>query len=222
MVMLNDYHVSYRTEESIAQVASKGRDAAGQRNSAYFNIVKLVEGLERTWRDKGFTIKFLDHNIDGKPAYVEFNPPTLYIDREVWNLADLGDPESRFIVAHELGHLVLHDQHAKAFSDDPSERIKFDVRENSAEWQANTFATYFLLPDNLVRAYRDARDLAASCAVYQSLAQQRLDAIEDCDRRRKNSGICPTCGNFSLNRSDGTCGSDVCCMHQQPSESASS
>jgi hypothetical protein len=39
---------------------------------------------------------------------------------------------------------------AKAFTTDPSLNIRFVEQEHSAEWQANTFAGYFLLPDHLV------------------------------------------------------------------------
>lgn len=209
-MMLPDYKVDYLSEASIAQAALARRTAGGLRNSTDFNIVKYVKHLERTWRTKGkFSVKFFDASADQKPAYVTFGPPTLHIDREVWKLADLGDPESRFIVAHELGHLFLHDHHAKAFSDDPGERIKFMEREHSAEWQANIFAAYFLLPDHIVEAYYDVKALAGECSVGEALAQERLDAIIDRDRRRRGSGICLTCGNFTRN-SDGACTSEMC------------
>lgn len=208
--MRSDYKVGYLSEESIAQITLARRTDAGQRNSTYFNIVKYVEHLERTWRKKGkFSVRFFDATDNQKPAYVTFAPPTMHVDREVWKLAEIGEPDARFIVAHELGHLFLHDHHAKAFSDDPAERITYADQGHSAEWQANTFAAHFLLPDHIVSAHYDAKALAASCSVNKFLADERLDAIIDRDRRRRNSGICSTCGDFTLN-SDGVCSSKVC------------
>jgi hypothetical protein len=210
MVMLDDYFVSFLSEGTIGQIATERRAAMGHRNSPSFNITDCVERMKSDWRKKGkFCVKFFDAAVDQKPAYVTFNPPTMHIDREVWKLAKLGEPEARFIVAHELGHLFLHDHHAKAFSELPSERIKYAENENSAEWQADTFAEHFLLPDHLVEAFYDARDLAASCNVSESLARKRLEAIVDRDRRRKRSDICSKCGNFTLN-SNGRCTSESC------------
>ena len=89
--MLPDYKVDYLSEVSIAEAALVRRTASGLRDSAYFNIVKYVEHLERTWRKKGrFSVEFFDASDDEKPAYVTFGPPTLHIDREVWTLAGLG------------------------------------------------------------------------------------------------------------------------------------
>ena len=140
--------------------------------------------------EKGkFSVEFFDASEGQKPAYVTFEPLKLYVDREVWKFAGLGDPESRFIVAHELGHLFLHDHHAKAFSDDPTERIRFKEKEHSAEWQANTFAAHFLLPDHIVEAHYEVKALVGSCSVGEALAQERLETIIDRDRRRRGSGI---------------------------------
>lgn len=209
--MLSDYKVSYLREEVIAQIALEWRAAGGHQNSVYFNVVNYVESLQRTWRKKGrFTIEFFDAADNDKLAYVEFNPsPTLHVDRQVWKDASLGDPESRFIVAHELGHLVLHDHHAKAFSNDPAQRIKFAEREYSAEWQANTFAYYFLIPDHLVIALWDEDDLMASCGVPRSVVRDRREAVEDSLRRKRAAGICIHCGDFNLNDS-GTCTNSTC------------
>jgi Zn-dependent peptidase ImmA (M78 family) len=89
-------------------------------------------------------------------AYVTHNPPILHINQGVWEEAKLGEPEARRIVAHEIGHLVLHDHYAQPFSVDESAQIKFVQKEERAEWQANAFASYFLLPSRVLASYQTA------------------------------------------------------------------
>jgi Zn-dependent peptidase ImmA (M78 family) len=198
-----DYLVSFIREEEIARIANEWRRAAGIENSPEFNIVAFVEDVLSQKLKKGpLRIKFFDMRDGDDPAFVTFQPhPTLHIDRDVMSNAKIGDPESKGIVAHEVGHIILHDHHAKAFSHD---RVnpKFYVKETSAEWQANTFVDYFLLPDHIVIAYSDVKELAKSCSVTQDLARHRLDAVAEARRPRPKieGDFCIKCGQFTVRR----------------------
>lgn len=198
---LRDYQVTFTREEDIAKSAFAWRAAAGNENRADFNIVDFVEGvLAKKIKGKGpLHLELFDMQQGGEPAFVTFQPLTLHIDRQVWELAKMGDPECRFIVAHEVGHLILHDHHAKAFSNDGRVNIKFATQECSAEWQANTFASYFLLPDQIVLAHSDANDLARSCSVTRQLANDRRDAVLEARKPRPKveGGFCIECGCFT-------------------------
>ncbi len=80
----------------------------------------------------------------------------------VWAMAMLGDGRSRFTVAHELGHVVLHGAELKAgrfqaFRDSvctasqklmPNQPIY-----RSPEWQSNSFAGAMLMPGAAVQRY---------------------------------------------------------------------
>jgi hypothetical protein len=214
-----DYKVPFRREESLADSALACRKFAGNENFARFNVVEFVERvlpriLEK--KKKGhLTIKFFDAIEGAAPAYVEFNPSmtlhvdrsmTLHVDRETWELANLGDPYSKFVIAHEVGHIILHDHYAQAFSDDPNAQITFAQDEESAEWQANTFASYFLVTPQVLGAFRDPQELSRSCEVLQALANERFEAAEEarrrserCARARGYTGdACRNCGNFTL------------------------
>lgn len=199
-IAINDYEVAFRREETIAEIALDLRKAAGEVNSPDFNIVKFVENalVKMLQKKDPLHFDFFDVEAGGKPACVSYRPLTLHVDREVWELAGLGDPESRFIVAHEVGHIILHDHHAKAFSGDVNAR-RHRANEVSAEWQANIFATYFLLPDHIVLAHNDPDDLARSCSVLGSLAQERVDALNKATKTREifDGNFCITCGNFT-------------------------
>jgi hypothetical protein len=153
-------------------------------------------------------IKFFDSCLGDKPAWVDYNPLILHVDREIWDLASLGEPMAKFIIAHEIGHLVLHDHHAKSFSDDPGQHIKFAQKEERAEWQANTFASYFLVPTLVLEAFSSAEDLARSCEVPSLLAEERFEAATEEKRRiarctlakRYTGEFCRNCGNFTVMR----------------------
>jgi hypothetical protein len=162
---------------------------------------------------------FFDTPPGGKFAYVTFNPLTLHVDQEIWDLAEKGDPLSRFVIAHEIGHIVLHNHFAKAFSIESNVRIKFLPKEYSAEWQANTFAGYFLLPTNIVAAFADSPSLAKSAGVPLRLAEDRTKAVF-ANRLRSFSfdgEPCTECGNFTLVRNGtwlkcNTCGRTTRCL----------
>lgn len=55
-----------------------------------------------------------------------------------------------FTAAHELGHAVLHDVEGTIHRDQPKNGSQH--ANDPQEWEANKFATFFLMPRNLVRA----------------------------------------------------------------------
>jgi hypothetical protein len=221
-----DYKVPFRSEEAIAQEALALRAAAGIKNLAYFNVVEFVEDRLRVFYTKKgpLIIDLFDATVGDDLAYVTFNPLTLHIDKETWRLARLGEPDARLIVAHEVGHIILHDHHAKAFSNDPSQKLNFVQNEESAEWQATRFAWHFLLPSHIVSAFASIRELAAAASVAENIATERFDAVmEDNARAARISALrshcegdaCTNCGNFTL-VGDGTNRKCVYCEQCQP------
>ncbi len=207
--MPRDHVVSYRSEETIAQLAVRLRDANGSRSDPTFDIVDFVE---RTLRHhlknikKGtLKIDFYDREFrQDDPAYVTFRPLTLHVDRTIWADAKTGEEHTRFVIAHEVGHLVLHDHSAKGFSNDKSDQIRFADDGESAEWQANAFARHFLVPDLVLEKFREVAKIAAYCQVPERLALDRVLDLKrkECRKAQIFQGDhCIDCGNFSLVRS---------------------
>jgi IrrE N-terminal-like domain len=211
--MLSDYKVDYRREETIRDTASACLAAGGGPHRSNFDIVEFVEtGLieycKRIGRDGPRVSLFKRANKYDEPANVTFQPRiVMHVDEETWAGAKDGDEHSRLIIAHEIGHIVLHDHTAKAFSNDPSLRIRFAEQEYSAEWQADTFARYFLVPDDAVRRFPDQSLLAAMCNVSLSLARQRLQSYFG-SRALLVDAPCDRCGDFMLLRE----GSQLRCL----------
>lgn len=213
----DDHKVAFRREETIAEIALAWRRAARNENSATFNVVDFALKVLRKRHKKGtLLIEFYEGQPGAKPAYVTFDPLTLHVDSEVWELAGLGDPESRFVVAHEIGHIVLHDHNAQGFSEDPNGRIKFATEEESAEWQADVFAHYFLVPNVLAISIYDRKHLAEACSVTRRVAENRMRRVKRLGLLQYEGDACGDCGNFTLVRDrDGfncdTCGSTTGC-----------
>ncbi|MED3888187.1 ImmA/IrrE family metallo-endopeptidase [Priestia aryabhattai] len=66
--------------------------------------------------------------------------------------SSLSEKECNFVLAHELGHAILHPTHNTSFLRD---NTLFSV--NKFERQANTFAVELLLPDEIIHSYQDTR-----------------------------------------------------------------
>ena len=201
--MTHDYKVTFTREEQIATIAASWLDAhASERRY----ITEFVENtLTKRLRKKDrLKIEYFDRTCKyDEPAYVTFRPLTLHVDRAIWYAAKAGDEYARFVIAHEVGHIILHDNDAKAFSSDRSLRIRFAEKEHSAEWQANTFAAYFLLPDELVEKFNDEELLHIFCGTPRTVVRERLASFREARRasiRRFEGDACNRCGNFTIVR----------------------
>jgi len=196
----DDYWVPSQRQDDLAWVALEWRRAAGNADHANFCITKFVtDVLAKQFTRKGdLRIIFFSAGPRAKPAYVTYNPLTLHIDTEIWDLAKIGEPYARHIVAHEIGHIILHDYYHRGFSNDPKVQINFDSQENSAEWQANIFADCFLLPDHIVKSFADIYLSSIECAVPIETAEERYRKVLSPKKRMPSGEVCKQCNNFTV------------------------
>jgi hypothetical protein len=157
-------------------------------------------------KEKGpLNINWIDGDYDdNKPAYVTYKPLTLHVHKRVWEGDQTGWDRARRILAHEIGHLLLHDDTAKAFSSDPAFQLKFAINEYSAEWQARTFEKHFLAPEHIVRNFKNSDELAELCNLELEFASQRINEMKLSNKNVYIGDSCGECGNFTLVR-NGTC-----------------
>jgi IrrE N-terminal-like domain len=219
--MARDHHVRIKDSQDIAKIAMSWWEVA-TRNGYNFNICKFVtDVLAKRLRGKG-TLKIKFYRIDDLPerACVTFNPLTLHIVDTIWSDGNLGKPYARFIIAHEIGHMVLHDEFAVAFSDEKAAQLSYVQDEESGEWQANTFADHFLVPDNVAYKLKERDVIAGLCVVDDSVAERRLRDLASVKKVLAPSyegEMCGMCGNFTLVRNGcsircDTCGSTSTCL----------
>lgn len=202
---LRDHKVRILSREQIARMALNWWLIADRRGGNSFNICTfVVQVLAKRLRGKGkLHIEFYSAEDLPEGACVTFNPLTLHIVRRIWDDAGAGETYARFIVAHEIGHIVLHDGLAVAFSNDREAVLKFVEKEESAEEQANAFADLFLAPDHVALHLHDEDTIAGLCVVSDTVAKRRLkDALASKHPLfpQYTGDACGKCSNFTLLR----------------------
>lgn len=176
--MRDDYHVPFQSEQYIADLALEWRKVGGINYLTKFNIVNFFNDFFiKAFKRGPLQLKLYQKDQKDRIAYVSYNPFILNAHQEIWQFAFQNDPFSRHVIAHELGHLLLHDHNAKSFSSDPDLRIKFSDKEHSSEWQADCFASHFLAPDFMVVEFPDPQRLADFCDIPIELAKERFVSI---------------------------------------------
>jgi IrrE N-terminal-like domain len=214
-----DYKVRIIDREGIAKIAMSWWLIANKLGHS-FNICDFVtEILTKKLRGKG-KLKIEFHSFDDLPekACVTFNPLTLHIVEQIWRDADLGKPYARRVVAHEIGHIVLHDHFAVAFSDGKAAQLNFVQDEESGEWQANIFADYFLVPDHVAIKLKDPDVIVGLCVVTDDLASRRLRESISAKKILVPSyegDMCAKCTQFTLVREGCWTRCDTCGNREQ-------
>ena len=211
--MVKDHKVRRRRyEDEIRASAICWRNKlCGESARDDFGVTECAEVLTRnkwirccdTRRYHELRIRYYNQNSSQPPAYVEHNPTILNCDREIWDDARIGEPKARFIVAHELGHVLLHDHYAQPFTDNLNGSIW--MKEESGEWQANTFADYFLVSDAAIERYVTPTSIAIYCSVEKGVALRRLGP-----EFRYTGESCGRCGSFTIVRNGTYLKCDTC------------
>jgi Zn-dependent peptidase ImmA (M78 family) len=98
-----------------------------------------------------------------------------------------GKPRKKFTLAHELGHYILHTNFGKRVDDFRENKINLKAivfkrhESNNLEWEANSFAGAFLMPEKEFREknekYRDDYMLSAQFDVSVSAVKVRKQVL---------------------------------------------
>ena len=210
---LIDYKVPFRSEGFIAEMAAICRQIGTLPGSSLVNLKTILDelkahGVESIFEIRGMkrkgrlSIEEIEDNPYEFPAYVKFTPTlTMCIQESILARFKEGRSGERVIIAHEIGHIMLHNDEAKQFSRDKNLQINFAEDEHSAEWQANRFADHLLIPTHLAQQINDVSRVAFSCNVPEKFASERLTNVRQIKKvlnRPCDGEPCPSCGEFSL------------------------
>lgn len=180
--MHRDNKVRHRLPDVVRGFAHDWRGKADGAIAASISIVKFLENsMPKNLHKKVIRISIEENLKDNLNAYVTFKDSLdkknietiLHIQKEIWEHAKLGDPFSNYVLAHELGHIILHDSNAQPFSSSLDPRMKFLHADESAECQADLFADNFLVPDRIADAFLSAVEIAHACNVPLECAERR-------------------------------------------------
>lgn len=107
-------------------------------------------------------------------AFTNTDKMTIYVREDTYDKACQGDPQSRFTIAHEMGHLFLrHSPTSGLARKDANEQIPVFY---DAEWQADTFAAEFLMPVDLAKN-KTCDEVRMLFNVSASAAQTRVNKL---------------------------------------------
>lgn len=167
------FEVEPLSRRSILTAATSLRDSL-RINQDYFPIGHVVEVLiPNVWPEFSFEVK--DHSEMGDDhgrTYPE--SAELWLREDVYQGVRQGKGRDRFTLAHELGHLLLHQQPGLARKMKPVSHVK--IFQNS-EWQANSFAGALLIPTATAQRYQTAAAIAQVCGVTIPAAEAQLRAL---------------------------------------------
>lgn len=162
-----------RTKDEIRAIAAHLRQELGAAKQSAIDLVSLIE-FELPKLIPGFTLSVVKDDQFGSNilALTRDDPPEIVVRESVYNQAAKREPKARWIMAHELGHLIL--QHAKL-------GVRYRRQSLSevelAEHQANVFAQYLLLPSDLVEQCSCPSEVAANFLVSYSAAEARFGEV---------------------------------------------
>ncbi|GAA5647875.1 ImmA/IrrE family metallo-endopeptidase [Vibrio proteolyticus] len=98
----------------------------------------------------------------------------IVIKQSIYDGAAAGDGHCRFTIAHEFGHLFLHkNQIHHSYARNRREHKVFE----DSEWQADEFASAFLIDDTLINASDDIQSVAEKFGVSRTAAGMKLKKI---------------------------------------------
>lgn len=141
-----DYFVKSRSMREIRNVVNFIKKEFGFYNNLKFPVIDFFEKiLPEIFEDYRF-IYVEDDELEGMEAYTDHYSKLVKIKISVYENALKGKSKDLFTIAHEIGHLFLHDEEARIFAR-TNERFS---SYKSAEWQANYFAAELLMGSHLI------------------------------------------------------------------------
>ncbi|MER9074698.1 ImmA/IrrE family metallo-endopeptidase [Mesorhizobium sp. M0904] len=159
MKSLDRFNSEKLNELEIAERARTFRRTFGISEQLYVDIIEILEfRLKEIFPDFKLMIR-RDVELD-RTAHATNDPPRIFVRETIYDGACDGDQECRRILAHELGHLLLHAHIEGAKQRDLlgySPQFENMNSLSSIEDQADIFARNFLVPPFI--AFEHRRDI---------------------------------------------------------------
>lgn len=138
------------------------------------DIKKRADKLARFFKSRnpfeiirGLNIILVYYPLDGVRGFYQYfqRNNIIYIDER------LPEHEKKFVLAHELGHMMLHKGTNAIFMD-----TRTHFNSSRYETEADLFAMYLLVPDDILSEYRDCTTEQISRAIgyHEKLIELRM------------------------------------------------
>ena len=170
---MNCYRAEAVSRNSIRFFIHNLKKKVGLENVLYFPILKFVENaLPSLIPDFQFEV-VPENEMGNKHGETYPSKNLIRIREDIYLRAAQGEGRDRLTIAHEVGHLFMHDDDAIALCRlAPNERLKpFE----DPEWQADAFGGELLASSYLIKGM-SAWAVAEKCGVSLSAAKVQLKA----------------------------------------------
>ncbi|WP_262430781.1 ImmA/IrrE family metallo-endopeptidase [Paratissierella segnis] len=155
-----------RSRKDIRNFVNFIRQICDLEDTLEFPILYFLEHLlPRLYEDFSFEI-VEDNEIDCE-AIAYPNTNEILIRKSVYEGAFNGIFRDLFTIAHEVGHLFLHQETSISFARGSNVKIK---PYEDPEWQANTFAGELLAPPHLIKNM-SIDEVSQKCKVSRKTAE---------------------------------------------------
>ena len=172
------YNSKGMSASEIAIQADQIRQAVGITNEQYIDIVRLLEFEVRNIITGFDLIVVPDEELNGDHALTNIDPPRIFVSESTYNSACAGNPYSRFVLAHELGHLILHKRYDNISHHSSRNEYQYNILStpiyNKSEWQADCFAASFLVHDGLIQHTKDPAVISTLSGVHRRWVEMRI------------------------------------------------
>lgn len=142
---------------------------AVQQKKPYIQVTALLEVLQNT--------EFLEFEIVndlqfGEEEAISYPDQSfMQIKQSIYEKAHQGDGHCRFTIAHEFGHILMHREQASYARGSTGDHAVFE----DSEWQADTFASEFLIDQRLIPPNISTYEICNIFGVSYSAASRRLE-----------------------------------------------
>lgn len=169
----------------VAPLSSLKIREAAQEFRAIFSLppgnVDIIDLYEFGLQSKGWDYDIQEDSLF-PPDVLAFSYPDRHLIKvklSVWSGAVRGDRMSRFTLAHELGHLMLHNSDRLGFARHHPSSLQSHKFYEDSEWQADRFAAELLIPaSELFEARLTASQIAVKYGVSKKSAEIRIYSLK--------------------------------------------
>jgi|SRR5947209_1746104 len=191
--MSDDYPTKSRSDQTVREIAEQIKASSGLSRDGAWDIIAY---LKRNKLPTSFGTKTLklevhpdaDMGEDDGLTIFEPNCVRILAKQSVHEKAIFGDGRSRMILAHELGHAVMHEGAPKARRTFGNISPKYLKAFASAEHQAKVFAAALLIEESVAANCNTPEELAIECMVSMQAATIEFQRVKE-DRNRARTAL---------------------------------
>ncbi len=146
---MSNFKAEPKSRAIIRDMANTVRKIAGVSSNMAFPIIQFIEIFLDSF---GYDWEVCERAVMGNNYAVTYpSKKLLQIREDVYEACVRGNGRHRYTLAHELGHIILHNGVTTQLARSEDEIRIFE----DPEWQANTFAAELLAPSNCLENLDD-------------------------------------------------------------------